>query len=56
MFQKLDSSSLWSDIQADLRVFPSCELAKLGCVSLQIFVEMTNFEPVVHELEFSAAM
>ncbi|XP_035753366.1 condensin-2 complex subunit D3 isoform X2 [Egretta garzetta] len=42
-----------------LRLLPKFSLKeKPQCVQncLQIFVEMTNFEPVVHELEFSAAM
>lgn len=42
--------------QADLHIFPSRGLTKLGFVSLQTFVEMANFEPVVHEFKFSAAM
>ncbi|XP_075029102.1 condensin-2 complex subunit D3 isoform X2 [Calonectris borealis] len=42
-----------------LRLLPKFSLKeKPQCVQncLQIFVEMTNFEPVVHEFEFSAAM
>ncbi|NXN39636.1 CNDD3 protein, partial [Rhinoptilus africanus] len=42
-----------------LRLLPKFSLKeKPQCVQncLQIFVELTNFEPVVHELEFSAAM
>lgn len=48
--------SLSSDPQADQHILPSRELAKLGFVSPQVFVEMTSFEPAVHELEFSSAM
>ncbi|KAK1189781.1 CNDD3 protein, partial [Pygoscelis papua] len=42
-----------------LRLLPKFSLKeKPQCVQncLQIFVEMTNFEPAVHEFEFSAAM
>ncbi|NXE41808.1 CNDD3 protein, partial [Ptilorrhoa leucosticta] len=31
-------------------------LTQLGSLPLQVFVEMTSFEPVLHEFEFSAAM
>jgi len=54
---RLQFTVVWPPgVQADLHVLPSCGLAELGFLSLQIFVGMTNFEPVVQEFEFSAAM
>lgn len=47
---------LCSGTQADLHIMSLCESAKLSFLSLQIFVEMTNFEPVEHEFKFSATM
>lgn len=47
---------LCSGTQADLHIVSLCESAKLSFLSLQIFVEMTNFEPVEHEFKFSATM
>lgn len=55
-FQSYRAHVLCSGTQAGLHIVSSCESAKLSFLSLQIFVEMTNFEPVEHEFEFSATM
>lgn len=55
-FQSYRAHVLCSGTQADLHITSLCESAKLSFLSLQIFVEMTNFEPVEHEFKFSATM
>lgn len=47
---------LWPQVSKQTCVSYPRRFAKLGFLSLQIFVEMTNFEAVVREFEFSAAM